>query len=228
MYVEYPRCPICQSSMVRCKRYSGLMKKIHSKIANISEVLYIRTGSKRQDLPKSKSIKDDNLPEQITAIVKRNNDNDRHQKLTELFVYVVNLFQNLTGRMETERDQLLKTIYEHVEKTNSIFFTRQQWSDLENEYNRLMLIDQFREKKELAEPDLYNAKIDILDDMLFGPNPFSNFACQICNSLLNPDSDNNDKWTTILPDGNEWNDFEMDRRICDGKWIVCPKGKEMN
>jgi hypothetical protein len=131
--------------------------------------------------------------------------------------------------MEAERDKLLKSIYEHVEKNNSVFFTRQQWLDLEYEYNRLICIDHFRTKKELLGNDFNKFDIDTLNDILFGPNPFSQLACQTCKIIFNEnDDDNNDKWKSILLDETKWDDFEKDRLMCDGKRVVCPKGEEID
>jgi hypothetical protein len=217
--------------MVRCKRYSGLIKKIQGKIENSSLAASDLTISERfydflgQPII---SLKDVELPDQITAIVKQNDDNARHTILTKLFLHVVRLFQKLNGRMETERDKLLKSIYEHVEKNNSVFFTRQQWLNLEHEYNRLIFIDHFRTLKESLGANFDKFDIDTLNDILFGPNPFSKFACQICNMLLNEDSDSNDKWKLILLDEKQLDDFEKDRLMCDGKWVVCPKGEEID
>jgi hypothetical protein len=96
--------------MVRCKRYSGLIKKIQGKIENSSLAASDLTISERfydflgQPII---SLKDVELPDQITAIVKQNDDNARHTILTKLFLHVVRLFQKLNGRMETERDKLL-------------------------------------------------------------------------------------------------------------------------
>lgn len=230
MYVEYPRCPTCQLSMVQCKRYSDLMKRIHNKIENISATVSTLTGSERYQLihRASISMKDVKLPDQITAIVKQNDDNNRHKKLTELFVHVINLFQKLTGEIETKRDKLLKSIYECVEKNNSIFFTRQQWLDLEYEYNRFIFIDYFRTKKELLGSDFDKVDLETLEYIIFGPNPFSKLAYQTCKQLLKEDDDSNDKWKSILLDETKWDDFEKDRLMCDGKWIVCPKGEEID
>ena len=231
MYIEYPRCPICQSSMVRCKRYSGLMKKIHSTIGNICATIATLTLLAGYSISAEviRLMRDVKIPDQILTIVKKQRDNDRCEKLTELFLHVINLFQKLSGQIEIERDKLLKSLYEHVEKNNSIFLTRQQWSDLEHEYNRLLLIDHFRTLKESLNGDFKQFDIDTLNDILFGPNPFSKFACQVCKLLLNEDVDNNnDKWKSILLNETEWKDFEKDRLICDGKWVVCPESKRIN
>jgi len=215
--------------MVQCKRYSYLIKKIHNELENISSTVSTLTGSERFNLihRSNISLKDVELSDQITAIVKRSDDNNRHKILIELFVHMISLFQKLTGQMEAERDKLLKSIYEHVEKNNSIFFTRQQWLDLEHEYNRLIFIDYFRTKKELLGSEFNKFDIDTLNDVLFGPNPFSKLACQICQKLLSEDDDNDDKWKSILLDETNWDDFEKDRLMCDGKWVVCPKGEKI-
>jgi NTP pyrophosphatase (non-canonical NTP hydrolase) len=217
--------------MVQCKRYSDLIKKIHNKIENISATLSLVTKSERHHpVPRSSiCMKDVELSDQITAIVKQNDDNSRRKKLTDLFIHVISLFRKLTGRMEAERDKLLKSIYEHVEKNNSVFFTRQQWLDLEYEYNRLIFIDHFRTKKELLGSDFNKFDIVTLNDILFGPNPFSQLACQTCKIILNEnDDDNNDKWKSILLDETKWDDFEKDRLMCDGKRVVCPNGEEID
>ncbi len=227
MYVNYPRCPTCQFSMVKCKRYSGLIKKIQSKIENSSSTLLtIRPAPEKRTSSQSNiSLKDVKLPEQISTIVKENNDNERHKELAALLIHVIGLFQKLSGRMDTERDKILKSIYEHVKTNNSIFFTRQQWSDLEHEYNRLLFIDYFRTIEELFGTEFNRFDVDTLTDILFGPNPFSEFASQVCNLLLKRDDNNDYKWKSILPNEKEWNDFDRDRRICDNKWIACLKGE---
>lgn len=229
MYVNYPRCPKCQLSMVRCKRYSSLIKKIQDKLENHSPSASTLTGSSTRALIfiRNAAMEGIQVPDQIAAIIKKNNDSDRRRKLTELFIHMIRLFQKLSGRTEIERDNLLKSIYEQVEKNNSIFFTRQQWLDLEREYNRLIFIDQFREKKESLGSDFEKLDVDTLNDLIFGPNPFSEFAYQICNMLMNQESgdgDGDDKWKSILLDKTTWNDFEKDRLMCDDKWIICPKG----
>jgi len=227
--MDYPRCPICQWAMVKCKRYCGLMKKIQSNLGNVTSIESTLTGSPKSSLPLFRTkilLKDVKLSEKITAIIKRSDNNTRHHELIELFVDVISLFQKLDSQMEIERDKLLKSIYEHVEKNNSIFLTRQQWSDLENEYNRLIFINQFRAKKELLGDDFNRGDVDTLDEILSGSNPFSEFASQVCNSLLEQDGGNEYKWKSILPDKREWSDFEKDRLLCDGKWVVCPKGEK--
>jgi hypothetical protein len=92
----------------------------------------------------------------------------------------------------------------------------------------LIFIDHFRTLKESLGANFDKFDIDTLNDILFGPNPFSKFACQICNMLLNEDSDSNDKWKLILLDEKQLDDFEKDRLMCDGKWVVCPKGEEID
>jgi len=205
------------------------MKKIQSRIENITAASSTLTGSDRYqriDKP-NKFMEDVQLPDQIIAIIKNNNDNNRRKKLTELFVHVIRLFQKLNNRIEIERENLLKSIYEQVEKNNSIFFTRQQWLDLEHEYNRLIFIDHFRTKKELLGSEFDKFDIETLKDILLGPNPFSKLAFETCQTLLNEDGDNNDKWKSILLDETKWVDFEKDRLMCDGKWVVCPKGEKI-
>jgi hypothetical protein len=228
--MDYPRCPICQWAMVKCKRYCGLMKKIQSNLGNVTSIESTLTGSPKSSSPLFRIkilLNDVKLSEQITAIIKRSDNNTRHHELTELFVDVISLFQKLDSQMEIERDKLLKSIYEHVEKNNSIFLTRQQWSDLENEYNRLIFINRFRAKKELLGDNFNGCDVDTLDEILSGPNPFSEFASQVCNSLLEQDGGDEYKWKSILPDKREWSDFEKDRLLCDGKWVVCPKGEKI-
>jgi hypothetical protein len=227
MCVDYPRCPDCQWPLVNCKRYSGLIKKIHSKIEKLSVRSSTLSGSSVQDfLQGSKlAIKNSDLAESVSAIVKLNNDDSRRQKLAQLFVHVITLFQKLNYENNTERDKILNTIYEHVKKTNSLFLTRQQWTDFENGYNRIRLIEDFRRSKELSECDLDERTIETLDDILFGPNQFSQFACQVCTGLLKHGSEDNDYWKSILPEETKWNDFEKDRLVCDGKLFLCPGGE---
>ncbi|CAF3707173.1 unnamed protein product [Rotaria sordida] len=223
MYVEYPRCPKCQHPIIKCKRYSRLIKKIQQRIGNSIFSLKTLSSSLTDGFGvNSRSvIQYTDLPEYIIKIIKINTDNNRRRKLTELFVHVVNLFRKLSDEISKECDVILKTIYEHVEKNDSLFLTRQQWLDLENEYNRLLIIDTMKESDKLLESDRNEINNETLNDILFGPNPFNQFACQICYLLLNNDNENNDKWKSILPDETKWEDFEQDRLICDGKWLVC-------
>jgi hypothetical protein len=239
MYVAYPRCPTCQISMVRCKRYFSLINKIQKSIADISAAVATLTGSQRQSLPlrSSISLEGVKLPDQIIDIIQRKDLNNRHERLVELFVHVIKLFQELNCRMDIERDKLLKLLYEHVEKNNSVYLTRQQWLDLENEYNRLVFIDHFRTMKESTAYGLNQSETVTLETILFGPNPFTKFACKISYLLLNQETGDHDKWKltaseddsewkSILLDGKSWDDFEKDRLMCDRKWIICPKGKQ--
>ena len=228
MYVEYPRCPQCQYPLVKCKRYTSLIKKIQGRIENISPSMATLSESEIYQISRlvSLSIGDVTLPEKITTIIERHKANTRHHKLIKLFMHVVSLFQKLNDLVSTERDRLLKAVYEHVEKSDSIFLTRQQWLDLENEYNRLIFVDRFRTSKELLQPDFDVSVVQTLNDILFGPNQFTELACELCNAFLNNDS-NNDKWKSILLEATKWNDFEKNRLICDGKWIVCPKGEKI-
>ncbi len=226
MYVDYPRCPTCQFSMVKCKRYAGLIKKIQSQMVNVSSRLAFKSEPTERSSSQPKiPLTDIKLPEEITTIIKENNDNERHKELTELLVHVIGLFQKMASRVDTERDVLLKSIYERVKTNNSIFFTRQQWSDLENEYNRLLFIEHFRTMKELLGSKFDTFDVETLGDILFGPNSFSKLASETCNLLLQKDGDNEYKWKSILPNDTEWNDFDMDRRICDNKWVACSKGE---
>lgn len=229
MYVEYPRCPQCQWPLVKCKRYSGLIKKIQGRIENISSFMATLLGSEIYQIfrPASLSIGDVALPEQLTSIIERHKVNTRQHILIKLFIHVVRLFQKLNDPVSIERDRLLKAVYEHVEKSDSIFLTRQQWLDLENEYNRLTVVDRFRTSKELLQPDFDVLEVQTLNDILFGPNQFTELACELCNTFLKTDS-NNDKWKSILLEETKWDNFEQYRLICDGKWIVCPKGEKID
>jgi cell fate (sporulation/competence/biofilm development) regulator YmcA (YheA/YmcA/DUF963 family) len=230
MYVGYPQCPKCQHPLVKCKRYSRVIKKIYDRIAKTSSRWKTLSGSKNDATfirTLNRSITYAGLPEHVIEIVKRNNSTCRQYKLAELFVHVVNLFQERSDVVSIERDMILKAIYEHVKKKNSLFLTRQQWLDLENEYNRLTLIDHFRTSKELLQSDSKEIEIQTLNDILFGPNQFTQLACQICHMLLNNDKDSNNNWKSILLDETTWDDFEKDRLICDGKWVICPQGEEI-
>ncbi|CAF5003686.1 unnamed protein product, partial [Rotaria sp. Silwood1] len=223
MHVEYPRCPKCQYPLIKCKRYSRLIKKIQQRIGNSSHSLKTLSNSfiNNKIFNSRSTIEYNELSENTIKIIKRNIDNDRQRKLAVLFVHVVMLFRKLNDEISIERDIILKTIYEHVEKNDSLFLTRQQWSDLENEYNRLLFID-IMKKSNQNEID-----IDTLNEIIFGPNPFTQFTCEICYILLNKDSENNNKWKSILPDEIQWEDFEQDRFICDGKWFVCAQGAHL-
>ncbi|CAF4152128.1 unnamed protein product, partial [Rotaria magnacalcarata] len=130
MYIDYPRCPECQCPLLRCKRYSRLIKKIHNKIG---------TGHvSRKDL--SDSLKNDatiklhlltastQLPEHIEKIIRKNLDNNRQNIFGTLFVHALNLFTELDNNVSDERSKMLTTIYEHIKKSDSLFLTRQQWS----------------------------------------------------------------------------------------------------
>ncbi|CAF4654475.1 unnamed protein product [Rotaria sp. Silwood1] len=223
MHVEYPRCPKCQYPLIKCKRYSRLIKKIQQRIGNSSHSLKTLSNSfiNNKIFNSRSTIEYNELSENTIKIIKRNIDNDRQRKLAVLFVHVVMLFRKLNDEISIERDIILKTIYEYVEKNDSLFLTRQQWSDLENEYNRLLFID-IMKKSNQNEID-----IDTLNEIIFGPNPFTQFTCEICYILLNKDSENNNKWKSILPDEIQWEDFEQDRFICDGKWFVCAQGAHL-
>ncbi|CAM4789800.1 unnamed protein product [Rotaria magnacalcarata] len=223
MYIDYPRCPECQCPLLRCKRYSRLIKKIHNKIG---------TGHvSRKDL--SDSLKNDatiklhlltastQLPEHIEKIIRKNLDNNRQNIFGTLFVHALNLFTELDNNVSDERSKMLTTIYEHIKKSDSLFLTRQQWSDIEYEYNRLLFISSMRKF------DLKASDTETLNDILFGSNPFSQIARQTCQSLLNPNSEGSDKWKSILPDEKTWMDFERDQLICDRKMAMCPQGKHI-
>ena len=146
MYVDYPRCPECQFPLVKCKRYSYLIKKIQEKVRNVS----MRTPGILSNVIRSNFLTGlfseteyGELPDNIIKIIK-NIERLRQYELGKLFLHAVNLFRKLSDEVAIERDIILKAIYEHVEANDSLFLTHQQWLDLENEYNRLMMIDNFR------------------------------------------------------------------------------------
>lgn len=168
------------------------------------------------------------FPEKILTIVKRTNDAIRQRSLAELFVYGIGLFYNASSRVTIERDQFLKCIYTRVEENDSIFFTRQQWSDVEREYNRLIFINHFRTMKESLGEDFEKYDLETLNEVLFETNTFSELAGQVCALLLKQDGNDNDyPWKSIFPEAMKWDAFEKDRLLCDGKWIVCPKGEKI-
>ncbi|CAF3489036.1 unnamed protein product [Adineta steineri] len=207
MHVEYPRCPKCQYPLVKCKRYSTLIKKIHGRLDKFysgTETLLVDTLRQRRD-----------------------SDNNRQKKLCDLFIHVVGLFQNLKKQVSTERDKILEAVYEHVKKNDSLFLTRQQWLDLEHEYNRLVFIDRFKTLKEALTNGFNQSEIQTLNDNLFGPNQFTQSICQKCKTLLYYADDDNDIWQTILPDQLKWDEYEKDQHICDRKWMMCSKGHLM-
>ncbi|UJR28371.1 hypothetical protein I4U23_009614 [Adineta vaga] len=223
--VDYPRCPTCQWSLVKCKRYSSLIKMIHARMENVTATALTlsEAGIDTFGLAVILSTLDVKLPTSIKTIIERNFAHQRRRRLTKLFIHVTELFEKLSNRMDIERDKLLRAVYEYVEKNDSIFLTRQQWSDLENEYNRLFLIDRFRTAKESSELDYNELQIETINDILSTSNEFTQLACEVCNALLKPDEDTTDTWKSILPGEITWNDFEKDRLLCDGKWIVCVK-----
>ena len=228
MYVNYPRCPTCQSSMVECKRYVSLIKKIQDRIRNISTIPFNLSDSLESTLLPARwdtALENIKLPDKILAIVRRTKYANRQRELAELFVYVIELFQKISSRVTIERDQFLKCIYERVEENDSVFFTRQQWSDVEHEYNRLLFIDYFRTSKELLGKNFEKSDLETLNEILFESNTFSELACQVAVLLLKQDDvDNEYQWKSILPNELKWNFYEKDRLLCDGKYIVCPKG----
>ena len=225
--VDYPRCPECQWSLVRCKRYSGSIKKIHQKLASTTQAIpsLPATRSKFQyySITSTRAV----LPGNIATIVDQHSSRKRLSNLTELFTHVIGLFTELDDLVESERTKLLNAIYASVEKNNSVFLTRQQWSDLEIEYNRLRCIALFRSSKESTEAGLNESELDTLDDILFGPNRFGHLACQVCHIILDGRDSDGDHWQSILPQERQWDDFEKDRLICDGRWFECQKSKFM-
>lgn len=224
MYVDYPRCPHCQASMVQCKRYSSLIKKIQSRLGTVDRIQETQTDAIKSSFISLKAPTlpiDIDLPDKITEIIQTKCDLKRQSKLIELFVHVIDLFKKLSSNVSDERDRLLKSVYKFVEENQTIFLTKQQWLDLESEYNRLILIERFHSMKDL---DANDESIDTLDDILFGPNPFTEFACKICYLLFGETDD--DKWKSILLENKTWKDFEQDRFLCDEKWVVCPEGKQ--
>ena len=229
-YVDYPRCPTCQSPMVKCKRYVSLIKKIQNTMENITSITLTPTTSLVNNLiiHRMNALEDIVLPEKIMTITKRSNDAKRQRVLAELFAHVIKLFQKISSRVEIERDQFLKCVYERVEERNAIFFTRQEWSDLEHEYNRLMFIDRFRIVKELLGVNFEKTALETLNEILFGSNTFSKLSCEVCSSLLKENGMDDDyQWKSILPDERKWTDFERDRLLCDGRWCLCPKGEKI-
>lgn len=224
MYVDYPRCPHCQASMVQCKRYSSLIKKIQSRLGTVDSIHEALTNVTKTVLISNNVtalLVDIDLPDKITEIIKTKCNLRRQTKLIELFVHVIDLFKKLSSNVSDERDRLLKSVYNFIEENQTIFLTKQQWLDLESEYNRLILIERFRTMDDL---DANDESIDTLDDILLGPNPFTEFACKICYLLFGEADDN--KWKSILLENTTWKDFEQDRFLCDDKWVICPEGKQ--
>ena len=83
----------------------------------------------------------------------------------------------------------------------------------------------FRASQVLTEVDLNKPELDTMDDILFGPNKFGQLACQVCYTILDGSDSDGDHWKSILPDQRQWDDFEKDRLMCDGRWFECQKSK---
>ena len=219
MKVDYPRCPTCQHSLVDCKHIVKLIKKIHHSIQPFASNL----STTRLSL--GVSYKDREVPDAILTIVANHQKNSRDEPYITLLLHVIDLFRHLDQRVESERQSIINIIYDRVEKSQSIFFTRQQWSDLETEYNRLSLIDAFRAAKEASHCRLTPSDIECLNDILLGPNHFGRLSCEVCHTLLKMDIKKADQWKLILPKDETWESFEKNGWVCDGNRFVCPAGQ---
>lgn len=219
MKVDYPRCPTCQHSLVECKHIVKLIKKIHHSIQPfINNLSTIRSSS-------SLSPKDLELPVAVLTVVESHLKNSRDGPYVTLLLHVIDLFRRLDQRVESERQSIMNIIYNHVEKSQSIFLTRQQWSDLETEYNRLSLIDAFRAAKEASHCRLAGSDIECLNDVLLGPNPFGRLSCEVCHTFLKMNIKKDDKWKPILPKDETWESLEKNGWVCDENRFVCPAGQ---
>ena len=219
MKVDYPRCPTCQHSLVECKHIVKLIKKIHHSIQEFSNNLStIRSSS-------AFLLKDLELPDAVVTIVENHQKNSRDGPYITLLLHVIDLFRHLDQRVECERQSIVTVIYDRIEKSQSIFFTRQQWSDLETEYNRLSLIDTFRAAKEASHCRLTPSDIECLNDVLLGPNHFGRLSCEVCHTLLKMDINKDDQWKPILPQDETWESLEKNGWVCDGNRFVCPAGQ---
>ena len=67
-----------------------------------------------------------------------------------------------------------------------------------------------------------------LNDILFGSEQFTQLAYEVCKMILDQDRVDNNQWISIFRDATSLNCFQRDQLICDGKWVICPKGKQSN
>ncbi|CAF1069393.1 unnamed protein product [Adineta ricciae] len=215
--IDYPGCPTCQWPLVKCKRYASLIKKIHNRIANISasESTLTRKTRSFAEVEVISLATALELPESVIKIVRQFGNHPRRRKLTELFLNTIDVFKNLSGTVSVERDKFLRAIYAHVEQHDSLYFTRQQWLDIETEYKRLLSIDHQATTNECLSVHSNQAQNESDDD-----DPF-----KLLPLLATPKATITDKNSrqSILSVDTTWNDFEKDRLICDGKWALCSK-----
>ena len=228
MLLDYPRCPQCHASLVKLPRLSSLIKKIHDKMHGAEISVPTTTASvllRRYDLRSSQAIDKLKLPEKVAEILTKHRGNNKHKNQTDLFLKVLNLFHDFGENAAVHRDRIVQVIYERVVKKDSIFFTVQQWLDLENEYNRLRSIDYLAVLQSRAPASADSLDLDTLDDILFGPNRFEPLALTMFQLLLGEEREKDDGWKSIHLEELDWPDLQRDRRICDGKWFVCPEGE---
>lgn len=227
--VDYPRCPDCPYPLIECKRYTRLIKKIQSKFAHIT---YSTINSR--DTAASAFLSIINLspltecteiPANIRNLMKKSLDRTRQKGRSTLFMHMLDLFRKLDSDVSNERNVVLNSIYEEAEKNDSIFLTRQQWSDLEKEYNRLSTIACVRKIQKLTESHSKDFDGVLLNDILFETKSFTQQECDTCNILLNENNGKQHEWKSILPDNTDFDDIDRERLICDEKMYLCPEGR---
>ncbi len=159
------------------------------------------------------------IPEPVREHIK-NARSTRLHALTELFVHALSLFQELS--MTSEVNQVLKSLYSYIETTQSFFLTRQQWTDLENEFNRLRCI-QFSKRFHVKADD--SDKNVTLTDILQGSKKMNKETYEKCMALFNIPQLKTYSWQSLFLENTTLDDYEADRIQCDGNWFLCPKGK---
>ena len=139
-----------------------------------------------------------------------------------IFVHMMNQWEKIGSVMEDRRRAIVNRIIDEVEITKSIYFTRQQWLDLENEYNWLLLLTSIETLKRKS--NILEEKNSILADVASNDSSFDRETWQKCSDFVNANSSNKIFWRSILPRNITWNDYDIYRKVCDGNWFVCPAG----
>ena len=226
--MDYPRCPQCQYSLVRCKRLSSLVNQIHEIVKGFPHVTSETSATRsiiETKLMSAESLRKLKLPEAISVILDRHRTNSRHHNLTHLFIHVLTHFNELDDDICVHRDKIIRMIYDRMEKKGSIFFTQQQWTDLECEYNRLRIVEYLQNLKQKSDFDDDSSDIETVNDILFGPNRCERLAVEMSHGLLKTNVKEEEQWDPILSDLMTWGGYQTYRWTCDRKWFVCPKSK---
>ncbi|CAF0914457.1 unnamed protein product, partial [Didymodactylos carnosus] len=237
--IDYPRCPQCSYPIVRVKRYVSLIKRIHLLIrtalpsfesTTITDRLIIRDNIKETEC----------LPTDIRVLLTVNHDNHRRKIYYKQFLHMCTLYNTLPDNVKQEVNKCLKSLFSIIERKKSVWLTKQQWLDLESEYNRLLFLSQLKDIRYLAELEYFkydnennnkNDTINVLSTIIETQGiQFNKDNYQICIELLHNNnlmSSTKLEWTSLFIYCKTMNDFEKDRQTCDQKWIICPKGKHL-